>query len=107
MTITPFEMYLLTRLDALGFSFFMFGVIGTLAVVATGVNIKRWAFWFLPIPIGFLLLSVLTPTTKQAAAIIMVPAIVNNEEVQKLPDNILRLANEWLEELGPGKEKSR
>ncbi len=48
----------------------------------------------------FLVLSiianVLTPGMKQMAAIIVVPKIINNEQVQELPENILKLGNEWL-----------
>ena len=48
------------------------------------------------------ILSTFIPTQKEMAAIIMLPAIVNNEELQKVPDNLLKLLNvrlaEWLEE---------
>ena len=43
----------------------------------------------------------LLPTPKQAAAIIIVPSIINNEHVQQLPDKITQLGLEWLEELRP------
>ena len=43
------------------------------------------------------------PTTKQMAVIYVAPKIINNEAVQKLPVNILKLTNEWLEELSPEK----
>lgn len=42
------------------------------------------------------------PSTKQAIAIITIPKIVNNEQIQEMPDNALRLINqklkEWAEE---------
>ncbi len=38
---------------------------------------------------------VFTPTTKQMAAIIVVPKIVNNKEAKQLPENLLALCNEW------------
>lgn len=41
--------------------------------------------------------STLIPTTKEAAAIYLVPKIVNNEELQKIPDNFLKLINEKME----------
>lgn len=37
------------------------------------------------------------PTPKTVVAMITVPAIVNNEEVQKLPKNIISFVNEYLE----------
>jgi len=38
------------------------------------------------------------PTTKEFAAIYLIPKVVNNEQVQKLPDNAVRLMNEKLEQ---------
>jgi hypothetical protein len=53
----------------------------------------------------FIILANLLPTTKEAAVIYVVPKIVNvvtaNKEIQKLPNNILQLANAWIEELKP------
>lgn len=43
-----------------------------------------------------LMAALFIPTTKQAAAIIVVPKIINNESVKKLPDNLVELANEWV-----------
>jgi len=45
------------------------------------------------------------PTTKQACAIYVIPRIVNNKEVQELPEKVVDLANEWLEELKPKKKE--
>ena len=50
----------------------------------------------------------LTPTTREMAAIKVIPMIANSESMQKLGDvgdNMLDLANEWLRELKPKKEK--
>ena len=50
----------------------------------------------------------LTPTTKEMAAIKVVPMIANSESMRKLGDvgdSMLDLANEWLRELKPKKEK--
>lgn len=44
------------------------------------------------------ILHALTPTTKEAFMIIGGYALVNNEEVQKLPANVLGAANGFLEE---------
>ncbi len=41
------------------------------------------------------ILYVALPTTKQMAAIIVVPKIVNNEQVQEIPENLIELCNEW------------
>lgn len=45
----------------------------------------------------------LIPSTKQIAAILTIPPIVNNEKVQDLPGSLLDLGIEWLEELRPEK----
>ena len=50
----------------------------------------------------------LTPTTREMAAIKVIPMIANSESMQKLGDvgdNMLDLANEWLRELKPKKDK--
>ena len=50
----------------------------------------------------------LTPTTKEMAAIKVIPMIANSESMQKLGDvgnNMLDLANEWLRELKPKKDE--
>ena len=50
----------------------------------------------------------LTPTTREMAAIKVIPIIANPESMQKLGDvgdNMLDLANEWLRELRPKKDK--
>lgn len=66
--------------------------------------LNRVCFISLPLFVLFSVLATLTPTTKEGIAIYTVPTIVNNEQVQKLPVNILKLANsqisEWLEALG-------
>ena len=50
------------------------------------------------------MLNALLPTTREMAAIVMVPAIVNNEKVQTVGNKLYDLATEWLDELRPKKE---
>ena len=45
-----------------------------------------------------LLLSILIPTTKQAAAIYFVPKVINNKQISKMPDKLVTLANSWMDE---------
>ena len=47
------------------------------------------------------------PTTKEMAAILIVPKVANSESVQQLGDGILDLANQWLDELAPKKEANK
>jgi len=46
----------------------------------------------------FFVLHILTPTTKQACTIYVLPKIINNEKVQKIPEKILELSNQWLDD---------
>lgn len=48
--------------------------------------------------------SCFIPTTKEMCAIKVIPAIANNEEVQEIPNKIVELAGEWIEELKPKKD---
>jgi hypothetical protein len=58
---------------------------------------KLWAITAI-----FGMLTAMTPTTKQAAVIWLLPKVVNNEQVQAIPHKALRLLNkqmdEWLED---------
>jgi len=55
-----------------------------------------------PLAVIFILLAVFVPNTKQACTIYVVPKIINNEQVQQIPDKLLELGNkqldEWIEE---------
>ena len=46
----------------------------------------------------------LVPSTAQMAAIVVVPRIANNEQVQTVGNRLYDLATEWLDELRPRKE---
>ena len=118
--ITGWEIYWITRLDALCVFFFLSGV--TFIVCAPLVAIflddffdagrKKRAMGVavsLVVGIAFLIVAVMTPTTNQAVAIYMIPKIVNNEQVQKLPDNAMKFLNgkfeEWINGMVEKKEK--
>lgn len=45
--------------------------------------------------IGFIAICI--PSTKTAIAMAVIPPVINNEQVQKLPDNVLGFINEYLE----------
>jgi len=49
----------------------------------------------------FRLIASLLPSTREMAIIYVVPKVTNNQSVQQLPDKLLRLSSEWLEELRP------
>lgn len=47
------------------------------------------------------------PSTKQMAAIIVVPKLANSEKVQTVGNRLYDLAVEWMDELRPGKPAER
>lgn len=57
-------------------------------------------FWIIATQIAV----ALVPSTTQMAAIVVVPKIVNNEQVQTVGSKLYDLATEWLDELRPKKE---
>ena len=112
--ITESEMYWLTRLDYIQGFLFIFGLFFSfvitliLVVVAKDChdakpyykNAKKLSLagvFFILLIIGGLFI----PTTKEYAAIKLIPMVVNDEDVQQLPDKVVDLANDWLDELKP------
>lgn len=47
----------------------------------------------------------LTPSSKDVAAIYIIPRVANSETVNQLGDEALGLVREWMNELKPGEEK--
>lgn len=48
-------------------------------------------------------ISALIPTTKEMAAIVVIPAVANSESVQGLGEGIVNLAKDWMKELSPSR----
>lgn len=108
--ITTAQMYWIVTLDSLVHlmvALVCIGIvvtIGGIAYVAETGGSKR-----VPIVAGALSLAAmvalsLIPTTKQAAAIIVVPRLVNSEKVQTVGNRLYDLAVEWMDGLKPEKE---
>jgi membrane-associated HD superfamily phosphohydrolase len=112
--ITTWHMYLLTRLDSIVISTVLLFI---LSCIIIGLSIINWKIEddsepekypkktitiFSFILVISLLLSVVIPDTKTMALIYVIPKIINNEKVQKIPGKILDLANikldEWIKE---------
>lgn len=117
MIITETEMYWLTRLDYLSGFAMIAGTVGALMSLAVCAlcfienddyfNTKRFKknLWT-TIPCFLMLIgSLFIPTTKEMCAIKLVPMVVNDEQVQEIPNKVVDLANEWLDELKPKKEE--
>lgn len=122
MTITPWTMYWLVKLDSLNGFFF---TVAWMAVTAASIGIavtayewdmhentcptvRRWVkrLAFLSLFSGFA--SAVLPTTKQMAAIVVIPAITNSELVSETvpreAGELYTLAKEWLRNKSEAKE---
>lgn len=51
--------------------------------------------------------NIFIPTTKEAAAMIVVPKLANSETVRGLGSDLVDLAHAWMKELRPGKEDAK
>ena len=116
MNITPEMMYWLTRCDNICTAGFIFSVLfGIGAVMSTmfvfneteSVKFFHKIFCVIAILLFFISLAtcVFVPTTREMAAIYVVPAIANSETVKDLGEGVVTLAREWIQELRPNKTK--
>jgi hypothetical protein len=105
-----FLLYLILKLDILSeislVAVIITGVVSAIALLITAINYndeeakssaKPWVTNFGISFIIALFLIIMIPNTQQAAVVYCLPKIVNNEQVQKMPDNLLKLANQWLD----------
>jgi len=111
--ITESTIYWITRLDYfkdftlyIGITLSILSFIGVIAGFAAWVQEGARRFFFTALSILLITLSLIIgslfiPTTKEICAIKIIPIIANNEEVKELPDKVVELANEWIEELKP------
>ena len=119
--VTPSFIYWMTRLDGINFVFCvvtillgvcavlccLFGAVGFVDGDEDAPVIFKWFFRFFAGTLVSGLLLALTPTTKEMAAIVVVPKIANNETVDKIGDGVKTLAVEWLNELRPKSKKEQ
>lgn len=122
--ITSWQMYWLTRLDAIDYLFYAvagLAAVSAITLAITGAIIrcdyryedagwktgKRLHVKWVPICLATsavaALACVLTPSTRQMAAIIVVPKVVNNEKVHTVGNKLYDLAVEWMTTLRPNK----
>lgn len=114
--MTPLQMYfliLLTKLPDLGFRVAMISslvlcVLGMFYLIDLGDyplldgNFKKIGDkslkWLLVVLVVGIMVSFFGVDLKQLTLIYGIPAALNNEQVQKLPNNVLNVVNTWLEE---------
>lgn len=116
MEITPLTVYLISRLTPLYeiavTATFVAAVVSGLALLMLFVTtvescwkddvpaaIRRFIRWPAAIALVSLVVSALTPTTKDAAAMIVLPRIANSQSVQELGDTVVELAKAWCEDI--------
>jgi hypothetical protein len=115
--MTGTEMYWLLMLDNISTMFVILCFVSGFAIVVVSAlvlcatedmgweDVKPFAkpFYVIAVPLFIItcIAATMLPTTKQMAAIIVVPKIINNETVQELPAKLLELGVDWIEELKP------
>ena len=119
--ITALDIYLVTRCDAIKSFFFVISVIGIISSVVEAVAaatmlaeseligmakrlFKVCCFLTLPLAFVFATLNCLTPTSKEVAAMIVIPKIANSEKIKGCGEHVYQLAVEWMNELKPKKK---
>ena len=107
--ITTSQMYWIVILDNINVMLVILSVMftaGTFAAFGYAGTIED--HWWLPIT-SFIMLFVFMatcaflPSTRQMAAILVVPKIANSEKVQTVGNKLYDLAIEWMAELKPNK----
>lgn len=122
--LTPTTIYVISTIDevkrvlgslcVLGF-FIVFGLlfarIGTAIIESEETN-EKFCRWFNPMMpkilgafICVVLLNTFLPNQKTIAAMIVVPAIVNNENIQNISKNTLQWAEEYIKDQLQTKKK--
>jgi hypothetical protein len=102
MHLSIFQMYLFTRVDVLIGFFIFFLFVSFIFLLFKFIDETLDFGSFVGGASSFLffsLLLILTPSQKDIAMIYIVPAIVNNENVQELPNDIVKLARVQIEKM--------
>lgn len=119
MMITGMDIYLVTRLDNIIETNIVFSVLSFMGMITTSLlaltmvydwsDIKKYFKLCAGVFIITSLIGLMVPTSKEAAAIYLIPKIVNNEQVQKVPENALKLLNtkmeQWINDMGKEDKK--
>ena len=111
--MTPMAIYLLMQADnfkeTISFLFsiavvVLFGLIVVSALAANAASldeqkaIANFRKRFIVVFISLFILVTIIPSSKTIAAMYTVPAVVNNEQIQQLPEEILTFVREFLKE---------
>lgn len=113
--ITPTQMYWLVTLDGIKGLMVALCAVSAIAIIAAIIcwveNDSNKAQRFAVASVAVLLIALMgaafIPSTKQMAAILVVPRIVNSEKVQTVGNKLYDLAVEWMDELKPRKDGAK
>ena len=117
--MTPIELYLLLKLDAvieliegLSIGCWLMALLSLVLFPITEGKILNYKKTWIGSMVGIGLLSLvfssistIIPTTKEMCVIIVAPKILNNEKINRLPNKVVDLADAWLNELKPKEKK--
>ena len=111
MRITAFDIWLIGTLDGLVVLFAISLIVSSvitflLCMNSCGTKEERKSISIAAGISAFLAVAlVMTPTSKTACAMIVLPAVVNSEVVQNLPKDVVEYAKDWLKSntVGDGK----
>lgn len=107
MNITTWQMYWLTILDSISIGLIVVGIALIIVGLFFAQETDGWSSIAAIAGILLFIIDCFIPSTKQMAAILIIPKIVNNAKVQEIPDKLLSLAEAWMEELKPSKENGK
>ena len=111
--ISAWDVYWITRLDNLSVAFVsmaaLCGVVVLFGLLFSFLELDdedrrgplRKIFWVAIFGAAMVAGVILTPSTKEMCAIIVLPRVINNQDVQALGADLPKLARSWLEELMP------
>ena len=108
MNITPEMMYWLTRCDSICIAGFFLAVASGIGFVISffaildevgGLLVRVFCLFSFVAFFACIATCVFVPSTREMAAIYVVPKIANSQTVKDLGEGVVTLAREWLEEL--------
>lgn len=124
--MSEFEIYLITRLDSIVIFLTITVIISIVTAIIIGVmailsaeevgeidikensryyrswrSLIKWFKVFLSYSIIGLLLGIFIPSTKDYIAMRVVPIVLNDEEVQKIPEEFIAFIRGWMKENTP------
>lgn len=102
--VSPWLIYLIGTVDKVGgaAAFIAIAILIALAPAAGALSDLGGSLKVLKIPFIVAVISgliaIFTPSSKTVAAMIIIPPVLNNEQVQQFPSNVLEFVNEYLKE---------